>query len=94
MSLHTWPHQGPHKPSSCITFTLNSHWSRLATGKKISCVYEHRVTSVVSNSLRSYGLWPARLLVREGLLQRRILEQHAGQYWLPYPSRALHFLLP
>ena len=26
--------QGPHKPSSCTTFTLNSHWGRAATGKK------------------------------------------------------------
>ena len=28
-----------------------------------------------------------------GILQARILE-HIGQYWLPYPSRALYFLLP
>ena len=35
MSLHTWLHQGPCKPSSCSTFTLNSHWGRAATGKKI-----------------------------------------------------------
>ena len=33
MSLHTWHHQGPHKPSSCTTFMLNSHWGRAATGK-------------------------------------------------------------
>ena len=31
--------------------------------------------------------------VREGVLQARILER-IGQYWLPYPSRALYFLLP
>ena len=35
MSLHTWHHQGPCKPSSCATFTLNFHWGRAATGKKI-----------------------------------------------------------
>ena len=35
MSLHTWRHQGPHKPSSFATFTLNSHWGRATTGKKI-----------------------------------------------------------
>ena len=35
MSLHTWHRQGPHKPSSCATFTLNSHWGRAATVKKI-----------------------------------------------------------
>ena len=28
-----------------------------------------------------------------GVLQARILEC-IGQYWLPYPSRALYFLLP
>jgi len=33
------------------------------------------------------------LCVREGVLQARILE-HIGQYWLPYPSRALCFLVP
>ena len=37
MSLHTWHGQGPHKPSSCATFMLNSHWGRAATGKKMSC---------------------------------------------------------
>ena len=25
MSLHTWHCQGPHKPSSCATYMLNSH---------------------------------------------------------------------
>ena len=46
------------------------------------------------NSLRPCGLWPARLLCQgRGVLQARILE-HIGQYWLPYPSRALYFLLP
>ena len=34
MSLHTWRHQSPCKPSSCATFTLNFHWGRAATGKK------------------------------------------------------------
>ena len=34
MSLNTWCHQGPHKPSSSTTFTLNSCWARGATGKK------------------------------------------------------------
>ena len=34
MSLNTWRCQGPHKPSSCTTFTLNSYWSRAATSKK------------------------------------------------------------
>ena len=34
VSLHTWHHQGPHKPSSCTTFLLNSPWGRTATGQK------------------------------------------------------------
>ena len=34
MTLNTWRHLGPCKPSSCTTFTLNSHWGRAATGKK------------------------------------------------------------
>ena len=33
VSLHTWGHQGPRKPSSCATFTLNSHWGTAAAGK-------------------------------------------------------------
>jgi len=31
--------------------------------------------------------------VRDGVLQAGILER-IGQYWVPYPSRALYFLLP
>ena len=58
-------------------------------------MYVRRVALVVSNSLQPYRLWPARLLCqgRIGYLQGRILER-IGQYWLPYPSRALYFLLP
>ena len=66
MSLHTWCCQGPRKPSSCATFMLNSHWGRVATGKKKSCIYAHRVTSVMSNSLQPCRLWPARILCQRG----------------------------
>ena len=38
MSLHTWHCQGPHKPSRCTTFKLNPHWSKAATGKKMSFI--------------------------------------------------------
>ena len=62
MSLHTWCLQGPRKPSSYTTFMPNSHRGRAATGKKMSCIYALRVTSVVSNSLKPCRLWPARLL--------------------------------
>ena len=43
MSLHTWCHQSANRPSSCVTFTLNSHWGRAATGKKVLglCVQAH-----------------------------------------------------
>ena len=41
----------------------------------------------MSNSLRPCRLWSARLLC-QGALQARTLEC-IGQYWLPYPSRAL-----
>ena len=50
MSLHTWCRQGPHKPSSCAAFMLNSHWGRAARGKKKSCIYVHKVTLVVPYS--------------------------------------------
>ena len=92
MSLHTWSHQGPCKPSSCTTFMLNSHWGRAATGKR----------NLASMHAGSLWLCPTLcvpvvcglpgLSVR-GFLQAGILEC-IGQYWLPYPSRALYFLLP
>ena len=42
-------------------------------------------------TLQPCELWPARL--QSGtVLQARILEC-IGQYWLPYPSRALYFML-
>ena len=47
---HTWRRQGPHKPSSCTTFTLNPHWGRAATGKTMSHVYACRVASIMPNS--------------------------------------------
>ena len=46
MFLHTWHRQGPHKPRSHTTFTLNPHWGRVATGKK-------RLASVRAGSLQS-----------------------------------------
>ena len=92
MSLHTWSHQGPCKPSSCTTFMLNSHWGRAATGKR-------NLASMHAGSLR---LCPTLCvpvvcglpgLSVKGFLQAGILEC-IGQYWLPYYTRALYFLLP
>ena len=93
VALYTWHRQGPHTSSSCSTFTFNSHRGRDATGIKKSCVYVHRVTSVVFDSLWPCRLWPARLLCQGGgVLQARILER-TSLYLLPYPSRALYFPL-
>jgi len=58
--------------------------------QKKACIYARRVTSVMFNSWQPCGL--PGFSVR-GFLQSIILER-TGQYWLPYPSRALYFLLP
>ena len=79
MSLHTLQCQGPHKPSICATFTLNSHWGRAAPGKKKkkkSCIYIRKVTLVITNSLRPCRLWPARLLCQGGSPGK-----NTGVYW-------------
>jgi len=87
VSLHTWCNQGPHKPSSCTTFMLNSHWVELPQAKKVLSLYVQghfgcvRLCDPVDHGLPGFS-------VREGVLQARILEP-IGQYWLPYPSRAL-----
>ena len=91
MSLHTWHRQGLHKPSSYTTFTLTSHWGIAATGKKSSSMH--------AGSLRSCPTLCNPLdcgqpgFCVSGFLQARALER-TGQYWLPCPPRALHFLLP
>ena len=92
MSLQTWRHQHPSKPSSCITFRLNSHWGRFATGKKKVFCTQGRFSSVQLIVTLCTVACQASLSGR-GILQARILE-HIGQYWLPYTSRALYFLLP
>ena len=75
----------------CAVFTLNSHEGRAATGKR-------NLVSMRAGPLQSFPtlrpckLWPARLLC-QGFLQARI-QEGIGQYWLPYPSRALYFLPP
>ena len=63
-------------------------WGRAATGKKSRTSMQHRVTSVMSNSLRPCRLWPAGLLC-QGVSPGK----NTGMYW-PCPSRALYFLLP
>ena len=66
----TWHRQGPCKPSSCTTFTLNSHWGRAATGQK-NLASVCRMASVVSDSLQPCRLWRARLLCQGGGLSRQ-----------------------
>ena len=95
MSLHTLHHHGPCKPSSCATFALNSPGGRAATGQNnIYWVYAHRVASAVSRLFATLQTVACQAsLSAKGVFQARILEC-IGQYWLPYPSRALYFLLP
>jgi len=80
---------------------LNPHWGRVATGKKKKKRKKEK-KNLVSMHAGSLELCPTLYdLVNCGLpgisvrrvLQARILEC-IGQYWLPYPSRALYFLLP
>ena len=72
---------------------LNSYWGRAATAKRVLHLYAQGYLG----SVRLIGtLWTVACqasLSGRGILQARILE-HIGRYWLPYPSRALYFLLP
>ena len=87
MSLHTWHLQGPRKPNSCATFMLNSHRGRAATGKKDRASMRARSFWSRPTSCDPVECGLPGFSVR-GVLQARILEC-IGQYWLPYPSRAL-----
>ena len=82
---------GSPQAKSCATFTLNSHWGRAATGSFRLGVQGH------FSSIQLFAtLWTVACqasLSERGVLQARILER-IGQYWLPYPSRTLYFLLP
>ena len=93
MSLHTWHRQSPRKPNSCAIFTLNSHWGRAATGKKCLASMRAELLQWWPTLCNPVDCGQPVFSVREGVLQARILE-HIGQYWLPYPYRALYFLLP
>ena len=59
MALHSWRHQGPLKLSSCTTLFSTLTGAELPQAKKNSCVYAHRVASVLSDSLQPGRLWPA-----------------------------------
>ena len=92
MSLHTCHHQGPCKPGTCATFTLNPYWGRAAAGKK-------KVLHLCMQGRFGYvqlfvNLWTVACQASlSGGSLARILEC-IDQYWLPYPSRALYVQLP
>ena len=54
VGVHTLGHQSPWEEISC----LYNQWSQLLNTQDFAC----QVASVVSDSLRPYGLLPARLL--------------------------------
>ena len=92
VSLHTWhrqvPASKPASPPSHSTLT----GAELPQAKK-SCAYAGRVTPVVSHFATLWTVACQASLTGSRVLQARILE-HTGQHCLPYPSRALYFLLP
>ena len=47
---------------NCANSMCDPHWNRASRGYKKSCVCAHGVVSDTCISLRSCGLWPARLL--------------------------------
>ena len=86
MSLHTWHLQGPHKPSSCATFTLNSHWSRATTDQK-------SLPSMCAGSLWSCrdSPWPCKLWLARLLCQG--CEFSRQEYWSVLANIGCHTLL-
>ena len=95
VQLFTTPWTTAYQAPLPMEYSRQEYWSgaELPEAKQVLhlCMQGH---SVVSDSLWPCRLWPVRLLCQGGgVLQTRILE-HIGQYWLPYPSRALYFLLP
>ena len=76
-------------PPSCSTLT-GAEVPQAKKKKKKSLAAMDTGLLWLSPTLHPCGLWPARLLRR--ILQVRIVE-HTGQYYLPYPSRALYLLL-
>ena len=85
------------KCSNYLTIALFSHTTKIMQSshrqKKVLhlCVQGH---SVMSNSLQPCRLWHARFLYQRVSPQGKdIGVAIPSQYWLPYPSRTLYFLL-
>ena len=67
-------------------FQAQSSLGQRCHRQKKSCIYTHRVTSVVSDSLRPCRLWPARLLCQGGGFSRQ-------EYWSVLANTGCHTLL-
>ena len=85
-------------PESTQTKQLCHLHTQLSLGQschrqKKSCAYAGRVNPVVSHFATLWTVACQAALTGRRLLQARMLKC-TGQYWLPYPSRALYFLLP
>ena len=78
MSLHTWCHQGPHKPSCCASFTLHPHRGRTATGKR-SPASGHGGSLRACPTLCDPVACGLPVFCQGGVLRERTLER-VGQY--------------
>ena len=93
MALHTWHHQGPHKPRNCATFTLNSHWGRAATGKKKSLFMRAGSLRPCPTLCNPVDCGLPGFSVREGGSPGK----NTGAYWpilVVIPFQSIYFLLP
>ena len=75
-------------PAHFVLHHLHTQLSRRQSchRKKKSCVYVHRVTSVMSNSLLPCRLWPTRLLCQGTGFSRQ-------EYWSVLANTGCHTLL-
>ena len=77
MSLHTWGHQGPHKPGSRAIFTFNSHWGK-------SCHRQIKSASLVAQRLKCLPAmretW-VRSLGREDPLEKEMATHSSILAW-------------
>ena len=93
-TLHTWHCQGPWKPSSCSTFTVNllqkscHSWKKKKKKerkkekeKEKSCNYLHKIASVLSNTL-----WDTFHRYREQALKYIFWNNWPFPVLLPLPS--------
>ena len=97
-AVHVPAHLSP--PGSLQAKQLHHLHAQLSLGQ--SCHRQNKQTNLASihaGSLQSFPTLCEPVVCRlPGFSVRRVLEakilKHIGQYWLPYPSRALYFLRP